>query len=618
MTLDDINKKLLIVSGYLIAIDILLYLLFNSHIQLSYYLILWTFLQAILLLVLLRAINKQQDTMLVYMITHLYLLTLVLVYFTRFELYPGDSQFDLFMTQTIIRKHKIPVIQGYCPCYFPILHLLTIFLGTFTGKFSPYGIYTIAKVMPIISFFILLITLSSLMLRLSKNFNLKTHPETPLQAFSFLLIFSVPLLMRWIIQYTRTSISLPLFTLVIYSLIYAAISKKTRSSVVLLIVVSLSLIASHPITAAIVGVSFGISTIHDIFVLKTNTRHPRLFLVFSSILLGYWIYVGNMAYPMKNIYGEIVASIHTFFNTSLITYIVNLIFVKNSVNSEYIPKTLQQLIAMYFGLFRVVFILGITVVGIILLYYKSITKKIENKEINIYATIAMGILLIVSSSYLFGAYSITYARTIIYLLLIGSFPIYTTLIKMKPRGVVTILSFSILCIVIFSTPYFYDQTTTLSKWIYFPDPHKGVDYESCQIQRFLDYYHIHTPKWINKYTPENSIIWTSDAIHMYSSILGFGNRYTTYIKDPIIGGSLNVNRLIDHDIDYALITSLDKKCIVLPYSGIFKQINFVQVYYSTKTAIVYSSQDVVLVHIPTKGIKEKGFKIKGIIMGGQQ
>lgn len=615
MTTTNTNKELFIIFVYLSLIDILFYLLNHSLITFTFYVVIWTLLQVILITTVFKV--KQQATI-GYILTFLYLSALVSIYPVRFGLYPGDSQFDLFMVQTIIREHTIPHIPGYCPCKFPALHLLTIYVGTTLGKITPYSVYGIAKVIPVILFFVTVFISSVLLSKLSENLERGINFRPCLQICSILTVFSVPLLIRWIIQYTRTTMSLPLFILTIYSMIYIY-HKNIRSGTVLLLIILFSLSIAHPITTTMIGVIIGAILVHK----KTTTLNAVkgynwIFLVSTSAIVSYWIYLGGMMYPIENIAREVIYSIKNPFKTSLVTYVMKIIFNKSNItqySSEAIPHTSP--IIMYLGIFRVILITGIILLGVIWLYYQIFLKKIDNKGVlAMYSLASMTILAVISISYLFGSYSITYARVIIYILLIGNFSIYFILSKTKSKTALKNAALVMICATIILAPYYYDQTTTFSKWLFYQDPHRGVDYNHCQVQRFLDYYQIQIPKWIGKYTPKDSLIWTPDAIHIYSSILGFGNRYATYIKEPINNKNINIDILKSYGVNYAVLTHLDKKCIILPYSGEFKQVQFSQVYYSSISQIIFSTQDNMIIYIPSRQVRGiRHLTIKGMIQG---
>lgn len=530
-----------------------------------------------------------------------YTISIVSVFAFRFGMFQGDSTIDLASTQYIIRHGFVDYLSDDVSRQFPVIHILTVSIGTVIGMANIEDIYYIAIYIPTIA-----AILSTLFIYLSVN---KITGNNKYALFASIIWISLPFVSRWMIQYTRTTIAIPFLIILIYLLVKTDETKMIQisSNTIIMILLISTVIIAHPVVSLFGTLSLLCIFIYEVvrisigkmnnnrlinkFVDNTpsNKQINTLLLIPIVFLLAYWMYNARMMYPLLDTLG----SMKTFFTESTIRAIVT----GETQNSVAIAPTEFKIL----GISRALLFFFISAVGVLFI---AIDRRLKSIVVPLcifagtYILLNLAILPASTTCYRAAVYA-----SIMFILATGYF-INKILLNKTRQGVlssvsrkrknrkklVVVIVLVAILVLVLPAPFFTGEVVLPSDWLYSPYPSNCIEYEKGEAQRFVEHYHIDVPIWINNYTDNSSLIGL-DGANEIGFMLGYGDRRGVYHGDIFPQNGTDLDKLELSGINYMVVDDLMRKVILIPYGAIYYDYNFKALDTSSKSYRIYDSGD---------------------------
>lgn len=512
----------------------------------------------------------------------LYTILIVCVFAIRFGIFQGDSQAEMAIVQGVLQKGFIGQSGlPYSPQQFPLLYLLIALIGTIIG----YNALNICDLVIWIPSLFTIITTIFIYIAIKK------YLSNTITAFlGSLLWISLPFVSRWGIQFTRTGMALLFLSISCYLIIKAYQEIRSVSLTILMLVVTIAMISSHPVVSLFFVLSLICAFIYDnvrvSFRLNLVDYSPPLsnlnkyFYISIIFLITYYIYCTGVLYPATSTINQFYLSMKSFFVYSILGEML-----KGSAEGSYaVASTTEKL----FGIIRVIIFLMITAMG---LAYLILDKKFKS----IIIPLSIWGIIYVFINFAMSFSSTIYYRAIVFssfwLIIPAAYWINRFISdKNDIRKYICII---LLCIVILPSPFFTGEVVLPSDWIYSKDPSKAINYYEGEVQRFTEHYHRDVPIWLSKFTPKDSLIW-SDGEYSVEFINGYGERNATFKMAGIydtMNNTIYISNLEKLGVNYVFINALMRKVTIVPYGGFYPNINYSILDKSKNSCKIYDSSD---------------------------
>ncbi|WP_128859932.1 glycosyltransferase family 39 protein [Methanocella paludicola] len=522
-------------------------------------------------------------------------MSIISVFAFRFGLFQGDSQTDLASVQYIIRNGFIETANYYISGHYPIIHLYTAFIGLITGYGDVLKIYYIAIWVPTLLSLITTIFIYTIIKKI-------TNDDKSALITSMIWI-SLAFVSRWMIQFTRTTIGVSVLIIFGYLIIKLYQSNKSVSISILLYIFALVLLFSHPVVSLFGVLSLITIVIYELIRSHVPIKYSKIidnspisnknFTFFAAILticlVVIWIYYTFLLYPFIHIIHQFYTSYNNLFTDSII----------GAIATGSAPSTSYSIASTelrYFGLLRVAFFILMSIIG-----FTVIIR--EKKFISVILPLSAFALLFFIINYSGGVGSTTFYRTLVYSslwLIIATGYLLNKFFKIiSNKHIKLIAVLLILIVIILPAPFFTGEVVLPSNWLYSNNPEDVIAYSQGQTPRFIEHYNIDVSVWVNKYTNDNSLIWT-EGTHTIGFIAGYGDRDATLMQTEISNTEpigINVSKLEIYNVNYAVVTDLMRKFMEFPYGGYYTNYDFTQLDTRSLSYQIYDSGRVATYYI---------------------